>query len=90
MSKVWRERQAGDAWIVDADRRASFDLINHTPLVDLRATAISAGRVLNRIGSMLRAGVMVADDWQPTREGVPQGGVASPVWATLSLTPFDR
>lgn len=90
MRKVWRELQAGDAWIVDADLRAYFDTINHTKLVDLIAMEISAGRVLNLIWQMLRAGVMVADDWQPTLDGVPQGGVASPLWSNISLTPFDR
>jgi len=28
--------------------------------------------------------------WQPTVTGVPQGGVASPLWSTIFLTPFDR
>lgn len=28
--------------------------------------------------------------WPPTRTGVPQGGVASPLWSNIFLTPFDR
>ncbi|HSF32012.1 MAG TPA: group II intron reverse transcriptase/maturase, partial [Candidatus Tectomicrobia bacterium] len=28
--------------------------------------------------------------WNPTLTGVPQGGVASPLWSNIFLTPFDR
>jgi group II intron reverse transcriptase/maturase len=90
MRKVWRELQAGDHWIVDADLRAYFDTIDQTKLVDLIAEEISDGRVLTLVWSMLRAGVCVAGYWQPTRTGVPQGGVASPLWSNIYLTPFDR
>jgi len=30
------------------------------------------------------------ESWQPTLPGVPQGGVASPLWSNIFLTPFDR
>jgi RNA-directed DNA polymerase len=90
MRKVWRELQAGDHWIVDADLRAYFDTIDQTKLVDLIAEEISDGRVLTLVWSMLRAGVLVDGYWQPTRTGVPQGGVASPLWSNIYLTPFDR
>jgi RNA-directed DNA polymerase len=90
MRKVWRELQRGAGWIVDADLRAYFDTIDQTKLVDLIAEEISDGRVLTLVWSMLRAGVLVDGYWQPTRTGVPQGGVASPLWSNIYLTPFDR
>lgn len=37
MGKIWRELQAGDGWIVDADLRAYFDTIDQRKLVDLMA-----------------------------------------------------
>jgi RNA-directed DNA polymerase len=89
MRKVWRELQAGSGWIVDADLRAYFDTIDQTKLVNLIAEEISDGRVLNLVWTMLRAGVIEDGYWQPTLTGVPQGGVASPLWSNIYLTPFD-
>ena len=48
------------------------------------------GRVLHLIRSFLDAGVIEAGKWHPTTTGVPQGGVASPLWSNIFLTPFDR
>ena len=34
---------------------------------------------------------MIAEgSWEPTKTGVPQGGVASPLWSNIFLTPFDH
>ena len=59
-------------------------------MVDLVAEEISDGRVLHLIRSILEAGVIDGGGWQPTRTGVPQGGVASPLWSNIFLTPFDH
>jgi RNA-directed DNA polymerase len=90
MRKVWQELQAGKVWIVDADLRQFFDTISQEKLIDLMAEEISDGRVLGLIKSILGAGVMEGGYWRPTLTGVPQGGVASPLWSNIFLTPFDR
>lgn len=90
MRKVWRELQAGKLWVVDADVRQFFDTVDQEKLVDLIAEEISDGRVLGLIRSILRSGVIEGGYWQPTLTGVPQGGVASPLWSNIYLTPFDR
>ncbi len=90
MRKVWRELQDGKVWIVDADLRQFFDTIPQQKLLDLVAEEISDGRVLSLIRSILGAGVIEGGYWQPTLTGVPQGGVASPLWSNIFLTPFDR
>ena len=81
----------GNVWIVDADLRQFFDTIDQDKLVDLIAEEISDGRVLQLIRDIL-AGRRDAKGgyWQPTLTGVPQGGVASPLWSNIFLTPFDR
>src|SRR5215831_6128046 len=38
----------------------------------------------------LEAGVIADGGWEPTKTGVPQGGVASPLWSNIFLTPFDH
>ena len=90
MRKIWRELNAGHFWIVDADLRRFFDTIDQEKLVDLIAEEISDGRVLQLIRDILHSGVIESGNWQPTLTGVPQGGVASPLWSNIFLTPFDR
>ncbi len=90
MRKVWRELQAGYLWIVDADLRQFFDTIDQEKLIDLIAEEISDGRVLQLVRDILRSGGVEGRSWQPTLTGVPQGGVASPLWSNIFLTPFDR
>jgi RNA-directed DNA polymerase len=90
MRKVWQELNAGYGWAVDADLRQFFDTIEQEKLIDLIADEISDGRVLHLIRDVLRAGVMEGGCWKPTLTGVPQGGVASPLWSNIFLTPFDR
>jgi group II intron reverse transcriptase/maturase len=89
MRKVWQELKAGYGWIVDADLRQCFDTIDQEKLLDLIAEGISDGRVLHLVRDMLRAGVMEGGCWKATLTGVPQGGVASPLWSNIFLTPFD-
>jgi RNA-directed DNA polymerase len=90
MRKVWQELNTGYSWIVDADLRQFFDTIDQEKLIDLIAEEISDGRVLHLIRDVLRAGVVEGGCWKPTLTGVPQGGVASPLWSNIFLTPFDR
>src|ERR1700751_1440252 len=90
MRKVWREIQEGNFWILDADLRAYFDSIDQNRLVDLICDQISDGRVLQLIRGFLEAGVISEGGWEPTKTGVPQGGVASPLWSNIFLTPFDH
>jgi len=90
MRKVWQEIQEGNFWILDADLRAYFDNIDQNRLVDLICDQISDGRVLQLIRDFLEAGVIADGGWEPTKTGVPQGGVASPLWSNIFLTPFDH
>lgn len=90
MRKVWQALHVGNVWIVDADLRQYFDTIDQDKLMDLIAEEISDGRVLQLVRDILRAGACEDGYWQPTLTGVPQGGVASPLWSNIFLTPFDR
>jgi group II intron reverse transcriptase/maturase len=90
MRKVWQELSSGAYGLVEADLRAFFDTIAQEQLIDLIAEEISDGRVLPLVRDMLRAGVWEEGRWAPTETGVPQGGVASPLWSNIFLTPFDR
>ena len=90
MRQVWQELQAGKVWVLDADLRQFFDTIEQDKLVDQIAEEISDGRILRLVQAILEAGVMENGYWRPTETGVPQGGVASPLWSNIYLTPFDQ
>ena len=90
LRKVWRELKEGRVWLVAADLRQCCDPIDQAKLIELIAEEISDGRVLHLVRAIRRAGVMEEGSWRPTLTGVPQGGVASPLWSNIFLTPFDR
>ena len=50
---------------------------------------MSDGRVLGLIKQILEAGCVAAGKRLATQEGVPQGGVVSPLLSNILLTPFD-
>ena len=83
-------RDEGHEWVVDADIKAFFDMVNHEKLIDAVAERISDGRVLRLIRSFLEAEVM--EEGPGLTEsviGVPQGGVISPLLANIYLHYFD-
>ncbi len=90
LRKVWKEIEAGNEWIVDADLKNFFGTVEHEKLMALAARKVSDGRVLGLIESILKAGVFAKGRLFPTKEGTPQGGVASPLLSNVLLTPFDR
>src|SRR5262245_44122721 len=90
LRKVWREIEAGAEWIVDADLKDYFGVIDHAKLMTLVGQRVADGRVLTLIEQMLTAGYMEGDRLFPTPQGTPQGGVVSPLLSNILLTPFDR
>lgn len=71
----------GRPWILDADIKGAFDHINHNKLLEMIGNF--PGRFI--IEKWLKAGVMEGDDYSPTPEGTPQGGVISPLLANIAL-----
>jgi RNA-directed DNA polymerase len=72
-------------WVLDADIRRFFDTIDHGWMQRFVQHRIGDQRVLRLIGKWLKAGVMEANQWQPTDEGTPQGAVISPLLANVYL-----
>ena len=89
-AKIWKEIERGREWIVDADLKDFFGSVDHEKLLTLVAQRISDGRVLRLIEAMLKAGALAEGQRFPTEQGTPQGGVVSPLFSNILLTPFDR
>jgi group II intron reverse transcriptase/maturase len=90
LGKVWREIEAGNEWIVDADLKDYFGSVDHTKLMALVSQRVSDGRVLKMIEQILEAGYMEGNRLFPSEKGTPQGGVVSPMLSNILLTPFDK
>ena len=90
---VEQVRQAvnrGAGWVVDADIAAFFDRIQHAKLLGLVGKRISDRRLLKLLRQWLAAGVLDGGELTPTDQGVPQGGVISPLLANVALHELDR
>ncbi len=74
MKKIWREVEAGNEWIVDADLKDYFGSVDHEKLMTLIGQQIADGRVLKMIRQMLEAGYEEQGKQFPTPRGTPQGG----------------
>ena len=90
MRKIWKEIEAGNEWIVDADLKDFFGSACHQKLLTLFGLRIADGRILNLLDSIMKAGCIADGKRLPTDHGVPQGGVFSPLASNVLLTPFDR
>ena len=73
-------------WALDADLEAAFDLLSHDHILRPLGTFPARGLVRQ----WLRAGVMEDGKVTLTREGVPQGGVISPVIMNVALHGMEQ
>lgn len=67
--------------VIDLDLRAYFDTIKHHILLDKVAKRIADDKIMRLLNQMLKAG---------GKEGVPQGGVISPVLSNIYLNEVDK
>lgn len=73
-------------YVIDADIRGFFDHVPHAPLLACVRRRVTDVRVLRYLARFLKAGVM--EDGvrlPPVDEGVPQGGVISPLLSNIFL-----
>jgi RNA-directed DNA polymerase len=81
---------AGNNHVLDADIRDFFGSIDFRILMERMGQRISDRRVLKLVGQWLRAGVLENGTLHRTEEGVPQGGVISPLLSNIYLGELDK
>jgi group II intron reverse transcriptase/maturase len=80
----------GYTYAVDIDLEQFFDTVNHSKLIEVLSRTIKDGRVISLIHRYLQAGVLVANKFEQTTVGVPQGGPLSPLLSNIMLNEMDR
>ena len=87
---VYKWLNYGLTEVVDVDVEGFFDHVNHQRLKALLMEKIADGYILKLINEWLRAGVVYLDTVTYPEEGVPQGGVISPLLANIYLNRLDE
>jgi RNA-directed DNA polymerase len=77
-------------WVIEGDIEGCFDHIHHKKLLQTLRKRISDRHVVNLIDGFLSAGIMERTLFKHSSEGVPQGGICSPLLANLYLNEMDR
>jgi RNA-directed DNA polymerase len=80
----------GYVYSVDLDLEKFFDTVNQSKLIEVLSRTVKDGRVVSLIHKYLRAGVVVRNKYEETREGVPQGGPLSPLLSNIMLNELDK
>ena len=83
---------AGEGYVyaVNMDLQPCFDTVSHSKPIEVMSRTVKDGWVIPLIHKYLRAGVMEDGAFQPTEEGVPQGGPLSPLCGNIMLNGLDR
>ena len=66
-------------YVIEGDIKSYFDTVNHRKLLKLIKVKIADKGIINLIYLFLKAGVMKGQLFTKTKEGVPQGGVNTPL-----------
>jgi RNA-directed DNA polymerase len=79
-------KNPGRRWVLDADLASAFDKIAHDHILAMLGTFPGRGM----IADWLKAGVVENGVLSRTEEGVPQGGVVSPVLLNVALHGMEQ
>jgi RNA-directed DNA polymerase len=74
-------------FVFDADIKGCFDNIDHEALLKKLDTFPTLTRLIR---GWLKAGVLEGQDFTPTEQGTPQGGVISPLLANVALHGMEK
>ncbi len=81
--------QTRGRWIIEGDLSSYFDTIHHKKLVSCVRKRIRDKRFIALLWRILKTGHIDKDLFRAASEGVPQGGVLSPLLSNIMLHEFD-
>lgn len=77
-------------WVIEGDLASYFDTVHHRLLMKAVRRRVADRRFLRVLWQLLKAGLVDHDLFRATHEGVPQGGVLSPLLSNIMLHEFDQ
>jgi len=77
-------------WVIEGDLASYFDTVHHRLLVKCIRKRIRDPRFLSLLWRLLKAGHVDRGLFRAASEGVPQGGVISPLLSNIMLHEFDQ
>ena len=86
LQELWEQTmRQGGGWVIDVDIRKYFDTLPHATLRTILAQRMRDGVITRLTGKWLNAGVMESGAVSYSEQGVPQGGVLSPLLSNVYL-----
>lgn len=79
----------GITWMIEGDIKGFFDNVNHTLLAGFLQKHIKDQRFIDLYWKLVRAGYIDDGVKYNTFNGVPQGGIVSPILSNIYLHEFD-
>ena len=77
-------------WVIEGDLTSYFDTVHHRLLMKFVRKRIRDPRFLSLLWRFLKAGHVDRGLFRAASEGVPQGGVVSPLLSNIMLHEFDQ
>jgi len=77
-------------WIIEGDLSSYFDTVHHKLLMKAVRKRIADNRFIGLLWKFLKAGHIEKNLFRASHDGVPQGGVISPILANIMLNEFDQ
>jgi Retron-type reverse transcriptase len=77
-------------WVIEGDLASYFDTVHHRLLMKAVRKRICDQRFLRLLWRMMKSGCIDRGLFRAASEGVPQGGVISPLLSNIMLHEFDQ
>jgi RNA-directed DNA polymerase len=84
------ERSVSGRWVIEGDLASYFDTVHHRLLMKGIRKRIADQRLLALLWKFIKAGCIDRNLFRASSEGVPQGGVISPLLSNIMLHEFDK
>ncbi|WP_438273136.1 reverse transcriptase domain-containing protein [Vibrio campbellii] len=76
-------------WVIEGDLSSYFDTVHHLLLMKCVRKRISCNGFLDLLWRFIKSGHVERNLFCATHQGVPQGGVISPLLSNIMLNEFD-
>jgi group II intron reverse transcriptase/maturase len=84
------DKHTAGRWVIEGDLTSYFDTVHHKLLMGCVRKRIQDKRFLDLLWNLLKAGCVDKGLFCASDEGVPQGGVLSPLLSNIMLNEFDQ